>query len=192
MINQMGGTMKRVIFWASLLVIASQAFAVHAEIVKTARLDDSRCKGICLYWWPKVIVPEGWQQDEAFSWQNNINFLYKVDGPSDLGIYAGAISTEGQALTLTDFMANDRKTFVKDHNMSVEDGPVFVTQDGQSLQSLVLEPSGKEHWDITAYGEEADSDGNHYYLTFTLGAPSREARDLNLPVLKQIIAAYHK
>lgn len=166
---------------------------VRAEIVKTAALDDPKCKGICLYWWPKLAVPAGWHQEVAFSRKHNINFLVPDNEAINVGIYAGAVTIDEQAKTLEGFIADDRRTFTKNNTgMVITDGEVFTTQDGQALHTLVFVPAHGENWDVTAYGEETDRDGNRYYLTFTLSAPTKDQRDMYLPVLRQVIGAYHK
>ena len=184
----------------NLVIGAIMSFGVcaglpaHAEIVKTATLD---CQGICLHWWPALAVPEGWKQDIDFSNKNNINFLYPVDGPGNTGIYAGAIGVSGQADTLEGFMADDRAGFTqRNPDMVVASGPEMITQDGQVLKSLTFNPAGntagKGNWDITAYGEETDPDGNRYYLTFSLSAPSEALQARFMPVFQQVVGAYHK
>ncbi len=165
----------------------------QAEIEKTAALDDPKCQGICLYWWPKLTVPAGWHQELAFSRKNNINFLVPDDEAVNVGLYAGALEAKGQAETLAGFVADDRATFTKNNpGMVIADGEVIPTADGQALHTLVFVPAHGENWDITAYGEETDKDGNRYYLTFSLSAPTKAERDQYLPVLRQVIGAYHK
>ena len=76
--------------------------------------------------------------------------------------------------------------------MTVETGPALTTQDGQVMQTLVFNPADEGNWDITAYGEETDAEGNRYYLTFSLSTPTKAERDKYLPALIAIVAAYHK
>ncbi len=186
--------------WRALVLITGLAVSamgvpamVRAEIVKTAALDDPKCKGICFYWWPKLAIPAGWHQELPFSRKNNINFLVPDNEAINVGIYASALSTAKQAATLDSFIAGDQATFTKNNpGMVITEGEIIPTGDGQTLRTLVFVPAHGENWDVTAYGEETDKDGNHYYLTFTLSAPTKDQRDMYLPLLRQVIGAYHK
>lgn len=182
--------MRIAILAAAAFMSLTVAAPARAELEKTASLD---CQGICLHVWPKIVVPDGWQQDVQFSNAKNINFIYPANDPNNVGIYAGARDKDGQADTVDGFRADDKAGFLKRNpGMQVNDGPVFTTADGQQLKSLDFVPSGDENWDTTFYGAETDADGHAWYLTFTISAPTKAQHDQYLPVLKQIIAAYHK
>jgi len=173
-------------------LVALVPAAGRAEIVKTAVIDD-QCHGICANWWPKLDVPDGWVFDEAFSRRNNVNFIYPKDDPDNVGIYAGAVQVDNQADTVQGFMDDDRATFLKNNpGMTITAGADLKTADGQVLHSLVFHPGNGQNYDITAYGEETDADGNQYYLTFSLSAPSKEQYDRYMAVFQQVISAYRK
>ncbi|WP_443747145.1 hypothetical protein [Asticcacaulis solisilvae] len=174
------------------LAVAAGAGGAQAEIEKTGTLDCGANK-ICFHWWPKVTPPAGWRQDLPTSNHANINFMVpEAARTSAVFIYATAIDARGQADTLAGFIADDRKTFLT-HNpgLSITDLPDATTADGQVLKVLRFDPKGGSgRWEITAYGEESDEQGNHYYLTFVLSAVSEKLRDDNLDVYKAVLAGY--
>ncbi|HVZ29562.1 MAG TPA: hypothetical protein VG839_04155 [Asticcacaulis sp.] len=177
---------------ALMVTVAMAAPPAGAEIEKTAGVGEAGCNGVCLHWWPKLTIPKGWKQDLAFSRENNVNLIVPNEDPGNVGIYAGAFD-DPQSKSVADFLQGDRETFAKNHpGMKVLDGPVFATADGHKLPSLDFQPAGKGNWDLTAYGEETDKDGNHYFTTFTLSAPTKALRDKYQPVFIQVLAAYRR
>lgn len=177
---------------AALIAVGLGAGPANAELAKTATMD---CGAICLHVWPKILIPDGWAFDAQFSNANNVNFIYPLSGPANTAIYAGALPADQQADTIEGLIADDRAYILRTAppGMTAQAGPDFTTQDGQVLHSIAYVPGKRGNWDITAYGEEVDPDGGaRYYLTFTLSAPTLELREQYLPVLKTIIAAYHK
>lgn len=173
------------------------ASVAGAEIVKTASIDDPKCQGICLHWWPKVTPPKGWTQDMGASQEYNLNFMVPKDGNGDVVIYANAQQLKGQAATVAGFMADDRATFER-HNkgLKVVDGPLLVTGDGQKMPTLIFNPAPGQaqpgRWEIAAYGRETDKEGNAYYLVFILSAATEAGRDQTLPVFKGVVSGYRK
>lgn len=167
-----------------------------AEIVKTTMQDNPKCAGLCLRWWPKLVVPEGWEQDAGLSQAYNVNFLVPKDGRADVFIYANAQPLKGQADTIAGFMADDKATFERAHRgIKVRSGPEFTTADGQKLKSLIFDPAPQErdgHWEIVAYGEETDPVGTKYYLVFILSARSEAVRNEFLPVYMSVLGSYRK
>ncbi len=189
--------MKRTIVSA---IVAALVFAApvgaSAEIVKTTMLDNPKCAGLCLRWWPKVMPPPKWEQDTRLSQAYNVAFLVPEDGRDDVFIYANAQPLKGQSATVAGFMADDQATFERAHpGLSVRPGTDYVTADGQVLQSRIFDAGPQEangHWEIVAYGEEADSDNVKYYIVFTLSARSQAVRDEFLPVFRSLLASYRK
>ena len=167
--------------------------AAHAEIVKTATLD---CKkgAVCLHWWPKVVVPDGWMQVPETSEDENINFLVpKTATDTRVFIYANAIDSKDQAQTLDGFIKDDIASFQK-HNpgLTANEQPPLTTADGQVLRVLRFDPKSAGRWELAAYGEETDKDGNHYFLDFVLSGKTQAQRDDHLDAYKAMIAAYRK
>lgn len=193
--------MKRVVVSAMMGLAAAMMSAVapvgaSAEIVKTTMLDNPKCAGLCLRWWPKLTPPPGWEQDTRLSQAFNVAFLVPKDGRDDVFMYANAQPLKGQAATVAGFMADDQATFERAHpGLKVRPGPDYFTADGQVLRSRLFDPGPQEangHWELVAYGEEVDSDGVKYYLVFILSARSQAVRDEFLPVFQALVASYRK
>lgn len=189
--------MKRAIVSAIVgAVLVATPVGVSAEIIKTSMLDNPKCAGLCLRWWPKLTPPPKWEQDTRLSQAYNVAFLVPKDGRDDVFIYANAQPLKGQAVTIAGFMADDQATFERAHpGLMVRPGPDHATADGQVLQSRIFDPGPQEangHWEIVAYGQEADSDGVKYYIVFILSARSQAVRDEVLPVFQSLLASYRK
>ncbi len=189
--------MKRAIVlaaWGMAALIAP--FGASAEIVKTTMLDNPKCAGLCLRWWPKVTPPPKWMQDTRLSQAYNVAFLVPRDGRDDVFIYANAQPLKGQALTVAGFMADDQATFERAHpGLKVRAGRDFVTADGQVLRSRIFDPAPQDTngiWEMVAYGEETDAEGLKYYLVFILGAQTQVARDEFQPAFQSLLASYRK
>jgi hypothetical protein len=189
--------MKRAIVSAVVAVLAiATPNGASAEIVKTTMLDNPKCAGLCLRWWPKLTPPPKWEQDTRLSQAYNVAFLVPRDSREDVFIYANAQSLKGQAATVEGFMADDQAAFERAHaGLKVRAGGDYRTADGQVLQSRFFDPGPQEtngHWEVVAYGEETDSDGVKYYLVFILSARSRAIRDEFLPAFQSLLASYRK
>ena len=171
-----------------------------AEIVHVGKPRDSACTASCDLRWPNLKVPPAWHQELAFSLANNLNFLVPDDESESVGIYGMAVEASRGAATLTDFIAQERTRFSASTSgvasqtssgLIIRDGEAMTNLDGMSLTTLVFEPQLGGNWDTTVYAEDKDSDGRRYYITITLSAPTRAAREIFTPVLKQVIAGYH-
>lgn len=179
---------------ASVLLVAP--VGASAEIVKTTMLDNPKCAGLCLRWWPKVTPPPKWVQDTRLSQTYNVAFLVPKDGRDDVFIYANAQPLKGQAVTAAGFMADDQVTFERAHpGLRVRAGGDLITADGQVLRSRVFDPAPQDTngiWETVAYGEEADGDGVKYYLVFILGARTQAAREEFQPAFQSLVASYRQ
>jgi hypothetical protein len=189
--------MKRAIVPAVMgMVVLAIPSGASAEIVKTAMLDNPKCDGLCLRWWPRLAPPAKWKQDTRLSQAYNVAFLVPRDGRDDVFIYANAQPLKGQAMTVAGFMADDQAAFERAHpGLRVRSGADFVTADEQVLRSRIFDPAPADTsglWEIAAYGEEVDGDGMKYYLVFILGARSEAVRDEFLPVFQTVVASYRK
>lgn len=189
--------MKRAIVSAVAGLAALAApLGASAEIVKTAMLDNPKCAGLCLRWWPRLTPPPGWEQDTRLSQAYNVAFLVPSDGREDVFIYGNAQLLKGQAATLLGFIADDQATFERGHpGLRVRSGPDYTTADGQVLQGRFFDPGPQEpngQWEVAVYGEEADSDGVKYYLVFILSARSQAVRDEFMPVFQSVVASYRR
>ncbi len=183
--------------WALIaaLCVAPAALSAHAEIEKTASLGCGS-NSICTYAWPKVAPPPGWHQDRDTSQEEDMNFMVP-DGATDSSayIYASAATDEDQADTLAGFIADDKKTFLKDHPaMAMTDLASLTTADGQVFPVVQFDPPAGDdaRFDIVAYGEETDNEGNRYYLSFVVSGKTKALRDANLAVFKALVASYRK
>ncbi len=178
---------------ALIAALALAPVAAHAEIVKTAS-PDCKTSAICLHWWPKVAVPDGWMQIRQTSEQENINFLVpKTASDTRVFIYANAIDHQGQSDTLDGFISDDIASF-KTHNpgITVTEEVSLTTADGQTLRVFRFDPASQGRWELAAYGQETDKDGNTYFLDFVLSGKTQALRDDNLGAYKAIIAAYRQ
>ena len=173
------------------------AFAAKAEIIKTARVDCAK-NAICLYWWPKLPSLAGWHTEENANYSNGANGINILipDGSNfanaDTVIYANAVlkrryeSTNPQTKTLAAFIADDRGTFVEQHNnMRIEDAAPLTTADGHKLRSLTYIGSGE--WERVAYGEEGE-----YYVLFVINAHSEAGFLKNLPAYESLVRNYRE
>ncbi|MBP2158963.1 MULTISPECIES: hypothetical protein [Asticcacaulis] len=189
--------MKRAIVSAMMgIAVLAAPVGASAEIIKTAMLDNPKCDGLCLRWWPRLVPPPKWAQDTRLSQAYNVAFLVPKDGRDDVFIYANAQPLKGQAVTVAGFMADDQATFERAHpGLRVRSGADFTTADAQVLPSRIFDPAPQDTnglWEVVAYGEEVDRDGVKYYLVFILGARSEAVRDEFLPVFQSLVASYRK
>jgi hypothetical protein len=174
------------------VIVASGAYA---EIEKTAGVDCG-ANAVCTFAWPRVTPPAGWHQDKAASQEQNINFMVP-DGTTgeDAYMYASAATDEDRADTLAGFIADDKKSFLEQHPaMQMTELPTLKTADGQVLPVVQFDPANGDdgRFDIVAYGEEKDGEGNRYYLTFVVSGKTKALRDANLAVFKALVAGYRK
>jgi len=177
------------------LCVAPAAWSAHAGIEKTAALDCG-ANSICTFAWPKVTPPQGWHQDKATSQEQNINFMVP-DGKTgeDAYMYASAATDDDQADTLAGFIADDKKSFLDQHPaMQMTELPALKDADGQVLPVVQFDPSDGDdgRFDIVAYSEEKDEEGNRYYLTFVVSGKTKALRDANLAVFRTMVAGYRK
>ena len=56
----------------SLIVLLAVSPAMNAQIEKTALVCDT---GVCMYWWPKLLPPKGWHQDQDAGYEIGGNAL---------------------------------------------------------------------------------------------------------------------
>jgi hypothetical protein len=184
--------MKRGLLIAALVSMCLP-LAAHAEIVKTATAD---CKtgAICLHWWPKVVVPDGWRQAPGLSAEENANFLVPEKAvDTRVFIYANAADSRGQAGTRDGFIADDIAAFTKNNpGIVITELAPMTTADNQTLRVFRFDPGSSGRWEIAAYGEETDKDGNRYYLDFVLSGKTEALREQNLEVFRAVVAAYRK
>ena len=170
------------------------AAGAHAEIEKTAApgCDDST---VCTYVWPKVAPPPGWRQDKDISQRLNLNLMVPEDAKGlSVYLYAGVMPGEDRPATVAGFIAEDKETLLADYpGLQSTDLPPLTTADGQVLPVVQFDPTqGHGRFDVVAYGEETDGEGNRYYLTFVISGKTQALRDGNLAVLKALVAGYRK
>ena len=176
-----------------IAALAILPVAAKAEIVKTATAD---CKkgAICLHWWPKVVVPDGWRHEPNLSAEENANFLVPEKAvDTRVFIYANANDGQGQADTRDGFIADDIAAFKKNNpGIVITELAPMTTADSQTLRVFRFDPQSRGRWEIAAYGEETDSDGNRYFLDFVLSGKTSALRDQNLGAFQAVVAAYRK
>lgn len=180
--------------WMLCAVSLLFATAVNAEIEKHAVPAD---KGMRMFWWPKLQVPAGWQQDIHNSYLYSVNALVQEGESFERApavIYAKAAykPREPKLDSLTSLIASDRGDFEKHvPGVRIEEVDALVTADGQKLRCFTFFPpdeSAKDSsWERVAYGEEDD-----FYLIFTLSAHSRASYMAALGAFEQLVRSYKK
>ena len=176
-----------------IAALAILPVTARAEIVKTA-VPDCKTGKLCLHWWPKLAVPAGWRFNPDASLEENAYFVIP-EKATDMRVfmYANAVDAKGQADTLKGFVDDDIAAFhKKTPDLTITEQPALTTADGQSLRVFRFDPTTNGRWEMTAYGEETDKDGNRYYLVFVLSGKTPALRDQNLGVFQATIAAYRK
>ena len=162
------------------LILISISSSLCAGIHKEAQVCNETGE-MCFFWWP--ILPEvpGWQQDLQSSYAYRINAQAPVGysfGNADAVIYANAIFKEGQpeSSNLNEFIENDQNGFQeRDPNMEIQFLGEENSKSGFSFKLYYLPPSSQGNWEIVAYSEETDRDGNQYFLVFVISSRTESA-----------------
>ncbi len=172
-------------FIVVLLVLSASA---KAEIEKVAVPCE---KGICLYWWPKLVAVEGWHHD----WDHSYHYSVNAQAPdgytfanAESVIYAKALYKPRipKTTSLEMLIKGDKERFVsRDPNLVVSEVGPLVTGDGQILKSLTFFPKENGNWEQVSYGEEGE-----FYLIFTLSSRTKEGFTRTLNAYKKFISQY--
>ncbi len=94
--------------------------------------------------------------------------------------------------SIDEFIKFDHANFrASQPSLAIVDKGNAVTASNIALKLFQFSPTTPEgNWEIVAYGEETDSDGNEYYLTFTLSSRSQNGLKDALPTYRNMLAKY--
>lgn len=140
----------------------------HAEIEKMAIPGPS---GLSFSWWPKVVVPAGWQHERDQSLRNGINALSPKGASfsdAETVMYAKAVykPREPNVKSLADFIEKDKKEFLAhEPSLDVRETEALKAKDGRVFRAFSYLPKAKGNWERVAYGEETE-----FYLVFVLSS----------------------
>jgi hypothetical protein len=169
------------------LLLTAPAFA-EIEMV-TAPSD----RGLAYHWWPKLVIPAGWQHDRNFS------FYYSVNAIAPEGVsfedartvmYAKVVykPREPQIKSLEMFIDSDQKTVrAKAPGLEIKESAPLPTADGKRVRSFTFFPTTEGNWEHVAYGEEGD-----FYVIFTVSARSHEDYQAAKPAFERLIGDYRE
>jgi len=159
-----------------------------AEIEKLAVPGD---EGLCFYWWPKLPVLAGWQQDREQSFNYSANALApegSTFADAETVMYARAIykPREPETKSVEQLIENDRRDFgAHSPGIVIREAPLLVTADGQRLRSFSFVPKSAGNRERVSYGEEGD-----FYLIFTISSRSLDGYNASMPAYEQLIKRY--
>ncbi|MFT4253805.1 MAG: hypothetical protein QM608_15135 [Caulobacter sp.] len=146
------------------------------------------------HWWPEITAPAGWSALDDARHENNCKALTPAgqtfrDAPAV--IYACATRREGDADGLAAFLEQDQAKFLADDpSLKLERLPDMVTAAGGPLTLYRQTPGKGANWELVAYGQETDADGQTFFLTFVLSARSPEALSKGEAAYKAMVAGY--
>lgn len=178
--------MKYLLIFISLSLSGTLSAEIHREATVCNESGE-----MCFYWWPELPEIEGWEQDKGNSYHYSSNAQAPVGfnfGNAESVIYAKAIYKLGQpeSKNLEQFIANDKKSFLKDNpELTIKETLPLTSASGLKFRSFTFAPKNEGNWERVSYSEEKDTDGNEYYLVFVLSSRSETE-------YKSMIAAYEK
>lgn len=165
----------------------------RAEILKLAQPGD---KGLTFFVWPKLQPPNGWKSDIDASMRLGAYALEPsgrsfADAPAV--IYGNVVYKPKmpEVTTLDQFIQSDQARFKSEFpNLGIAQEPQVKDGAGRFYRVFAYEPSGKGNWEVTAYGEDRDLDGNDYWLVLVLSARSRQVYQSALPSFREVVRSY--
>jgi hypothetical protein len=170
----------------SLCILTS--FPAVAEIEKIAIPGE---KGICFYWWPKLLPLPGWQQDRGYSLENSVNALAPVGetfSNAETVMYANAIFKPRipDLKSLKMLIESDKSDFLKNFpGVVIQDAPTLFSADGRGLISLTYTPTTTGNWERVSYLEEKE-----YYLIFTISSRTKMGFEESMKAYEMLIFQY--
>ena len=181
--------MKRLITTYFFLLFILLSVAANAEIEK--KVVPCEQQKMCIYWWPKLAIIQGWHHERNFSYQYGFN-AQAPDGftfaNAESVIYAKALYKPSipETKSLEMLISKDKNDFIsRDPNIIVSEVTSLKTGNGQNLKSFTFFPQGKGNWEQVSYGEEGE-----FYLIFTVSSKSEEGFTKVLDTYKQFINQY--
>lgn len=169
--------------------------SANAEIHKEHRICDDSGK-LCFYWWPKLPEIEGWEQDISNSYQYSSNTQAPLGlnfSNAETVIYAKAVYKlrVPEFKNLGQFIDGDKASFnKKEQRLLISEQGKLITGSGIELFHYSFYPINNGNWEHVCYGEEKDSDGNEYYITFVISSRSEEGLKLNFAKYEEFIKNY--
>ena len=178
--------MKTLISFIVVLLVFSAS--ANAEIENVAVPCE---RGLCLYWWPKLVAVKGWHHDRDHSYLYSVN-AQAPDGytfaDAESVIYAKALYKPRipETTSLQMLIKDDKDQFLsRDPNIIISEVGTLITGDGRILKSFTFFPKGKGNREQVSYGEEGD-----FYLIFALSSRTKEGFAKTLNAYKQFIGQY--
>ena len=178
------------------------AFTAYAETEKNATLCAEKGE-LCFHWWPKLSVPKGWHHEKEASLANDVNILVP-DGFNFSNaltvIYAKANykPREPAVKSIQQLINNDVKSFRKDvPEIDIKEVDPLPIANGEKLRSFTFFPSPKKpsgnirNWERVTYGEE-NTEGNEFFLIFTMSSRTLAGYKAAEDVYKKILLGYKK
>jgi len=171
-----------------LLPLLATTAATVAEIEKRGHPCET---GVCLYWWPKLPVVNGWHQDPEASERYAANALTPNGSTfknAETVMYATAPFKPRVPIlkSVADLIASDKKDFVQSSpGIVISEAKALVTGDGQKLRSFTFFPAGHGDWERVSYGQEGD-----FYLIFTISSRTKAGYKKALPAYEALIRHY--
>lgn len=158
-----------------VLAIGLSIFLVgpaFSDVEKIAQLCGEQ---ICLRWWPRVELPDGWKHERGQSL--HFNFIALAPKESNFAtaesvMYANAIYRPRvpNEKTLRAFIDSDIQKFKTDNpGLSVTKLPALKTADGKIVQLFFLKPKKQGQWERVAYFEEGE-----YYMVFVASSRTED------------------
>ncbi len=180
-------------FAARLAVVLAFAAPIPAAAQITKAVIPTET-GFEPHWWPEIAAPAGWSALDDVRHENNCKALTPAgqtfrDAPAV--IYACATRRDGDADDLAGFLEQDQAKFLADDpGLKLERLPDMATAAGGALTVYRQTPGKGANWELVAYGQENDADGQTFFLTFVLSARSPEALATSQPAYRAMVAAY--
>ena len=152
----------------------------EAEIFKKALICNDSGQ-TCFYWWPQLKTQEGWEQEEGASYHFRSNMHIKKGSTfatSESVIYAKALFKERkpEIKSIEALIKDDKESFLKKiPGLKISKVDKYENPAGFKFSMFeFFPPNGAGNWERVAYSEEVDTEGNDYFLIFTLSSKSKE------------------
>ena len=167
-------------FLLSMIFFVALGATANAEVEKFMQLGDGQLRP---YFRLKFTPPQGWVQDAKASQENGVPIYVpkgKTFGDAPALMYI-RVSYNADKRSMEKFIevAHERwKNAVKDSKIDkLADEKRANGKADFQIYHFVNPSKPQQAYEVMAYGEDTDTDGNSYFLMIALTAPAQKAID---------------